>query len=191
MPGEPEPLTGEQRGLLLAIAREAICAHLGCGVVASLPPPDPQLGLPAAAFVTLKRGRSLRGCIGYVEAVKPLAEAVAHCAVSAATADPRFSPVEPAELSDLTVEISVLSPLSPVRDPAEIRPGRDGLLVRRGARQGLLLPQVAVELGWDGPTFLEQTCRKAGLPLDAWRRGAEIWRFTVEHLTDDRPIRLP
>jgi AmmeMemoRadiSam system protein A len=181
-------LTQEQRALLLAVAREAICARLGAGAVSTLPTADPVLGTPAAAFVTLRKGRALRGCIGHVEAVKPLVEAVAHCAVCAATADPRFPPVRVEELPHLRLEISVLSSLSPVADPDEIHAGRHGVLVRRDARQGLLLPQVATEFGWDRDTFLRQACVKAGLPQDAWQRGARLWRFTVERFADGLPV---
>jgi AmmeMemoRadiSam system protein A len=181
-------LAPRQRALLLAVAREAICARLGAGAVRTLPSPDPLLCAPAAAFVTLRKGRALRGCIGHVEAVKPLVEAVAHCAACAATADPRFPPVRVEDLPHLSLEISVLSPLSPVEHPEEIDPGRHGVLVRQDARQGLLLPQVATEFGWDRDTFLRQVCAKAGLPQDAWQRGARLWRFTVEHFSDELPV---
>jgi AmmeMemoRadiSam system protein A len=181
-------LSPEQRTLLLAVAREAIRAHLGAGGIQALPTPDPALNAPGAAFVTLREGRSLRGCIGFVQAVKPLVEAVAHCAVSAATADPRFPPVRAEELPHLSLEVSVLTPLTPLPDPGALEVGRHGLLVRRDGRHGLLLPQVAVEYGWDRATFLRQTCLKAGLPPDAWERGAELLVFTVEHFSDDRPL---
>jgi uncharacterized protein (TIGR00296 family) len=98
--------------------------------------------------------------------------------------------VDGIELGHLSLEISVLSALTAVADPAEVEVGRHGLLIRRGGRQGLLLPQVATEFGWDRQTFLRQTCYKAGLPADAWERGADLWRFTVQHFTDSRPVRL-
>jgi AmmeMemoRadiSam system protein A len=181
-------LTPDQRVLLLAVARDAIRARVKAGEVRLLPVDDPVLTAPGAAFVTLRKGRALRGCIGHVEAVKPLIEAVAHCAVSAATADPRFAPVQAADLPHLRLEISVLSPLVPAARPDEIEPGRHGVLVRQAARQALLLPQVATEFGWGRETFLRQLCLKAGLPQDAWRCGADLWRFTVEHFSDDEPL---
>jgi uncharacterized protein (TIGR00296 family) len=92
------------------------------------------------------------------------------------------------ELSDLQVEISVLSPLSPVSDPAQIHVGAHGLHISKDGRHGLLLPQVAAEFGWDRETFLRQVCAKAGLPKDAWRSGAELQVFTVESIADGRPV---
>lgn len=187
----PPILTSEQRTALLSLARSAI---LECVCRARSVNPislDPALHAPGAAFVTLTRRGELRGCIGYVEAIKPLAEAVAHCAVSAATADPRFLPVTADELPDLRIEISVLSPLRRVDQPDQIRVGDHGLYISQGGRRGLLLPQVATEFGWDRETFLRQTCLKAGLPGDAWRRGAEIRVFTVDHFTESAPAEPP
>ncbi len=184
----PPRLTAQQRADLLSVARRAIQEHVrGTGG----PRPcasDPVLQEPGAAFVTLTQHGELRGCIGYVEAVKPLVEAVAHCAASAATGDPRFPPVAPEELSRLRLEISVLSPLTPIEDPAEVEVGVHGLYLSAEGRHGLLLPQVATEYGWDRETFLRQTCLKAGLPGDAWRRGAKIHVFTVDHFTDNLPV---
>ena len=188
MSGTPPILTPEQRAALLARARRAICDRVRGAPPASDPLEDPALKAPAAAFVTITCQGELRGCIGYVEPVKPLAEAVAHCAASAATADPRFPPVTPEELPRLRVEVSVLSPLRPVADPQEIRIGTHGLFISQAGRHGLLLPQVATEFGWDRETFLRQTCLKAGLPGDAWRRGAAIQVFTVDHFTDQVPV---
>lgn len=138
--------------------------------------------------MTLTHEGALRGCIGYVYACHPLADAVAHCAASAATGDPRFPPVAARELSNLRVEISVLSPLTAVPDPAQIQIGVHGLHISKDGHHGLLLPQVATEYGWDRETFLRQLCVKAGLPQDAWRRGADIQVFTVERIDDGRPV---
>jgi AmmeMemoRadiSam system protein A len=172
----------------LAIARRAIRDRVR-GLPQSLPSPeDAGLRAPGAAFVTLTRAGTLRGCIGYVQAVLPLAEAVAHCAASAATGDPRFAAVTAGELTDLRIEISVLSPLRAVTDPGEIQVGVHGLYISKEGCRGLLLPQVATEYGWDRGTFLRQTCMKAGLPQDAWRRGAELQVFTVESITDGLPV---
>ena len=132
------------------------------------------------AFVTLKIGGQLRGCIGYTAPLKPLYLTVRDVAIQAATNDPRFSPVTTAELPHLEYEISVLSPFRHVRNLKEIKIGRDGLLIKKGNHVGLLLPQVPVEWGWDLETFLQQTCRKAGLPADAWKDDdADLFRFTA------------
>lgn len=131
------------------------------------------------AFVTLRRARHLRGCIGVVEAYQPLYRTVVDCAVSAALRDPRFQPVTPEELPEVRAEISVLSPLADVA-VGEIEVGRHGLLVSQGDQRGVLLPQVAVEWNWDREQFLAETCRKAGLPKDAWKRGARIQAFKVQ-----------
>jgi AmmeMemoRadiSam system protein A len=122
------------------------------------------------AFVTLKtraEGR-LRGCIGHLEADRPLEQAVQEMAIAAATEDPRFPAVTPEELDTLGLEISVLSPLERVR-PEDVEVGRHGLLVQFRGRRGLLLPQVAVAQRWDRETFLDHTCRKAGVPAESWR----------------------
>ena len=132
------------------------------------------------AFVTLKINGRLRGCIGYTAPIKPLYLTVRDVAIQAATNDPRFSPVSVEELPELEYEISVLSPFHHVRDVNEIQVGRDGLLIKKGPYVGLLLPQVPVEWGWDRETFLQQTCRKAGLPPDAWKDPeADLFRFTA------------
>jgi AmmeMemoRadiSam system protein A len=138
-----------------------------------------KLAAPGAAFVTLTKNGRLRGCIGYTEAVAPLFKVVQECSVAAATEDPRFPPVSSNELPSLRVEISVLTPLVPIR-PEEVEVGRHGLMVAQGRMRGLLLPQVPVEWGWDRETFLDQTCVKAGLPPSAWRHGATLRAFTAE-----------
>ncbi len=182
------PLTPTQSAQLLAVARRAIRDRVQRCPASAPPVADPVLQAPGAAFVTLTSGGSLRGCIGYVQALRPLVDAVAHAAASAATADPRFPSVTPAELADVCVEISVLSTLQPVADPSEVRVGVHGLHVSKDGRRGLLLPQVAVEFGWDRDTFLNQACIKAGLPSDAWRHGAEIEIFTVQRIADGLPM---
>lgn len=132
------------------------------------------------AFVTLTKNGELRGCIGYVAAMKPLCHTVRDVAAYAALRDQRFSPVTARELDQLEYEVSVLSPLRHVMDINQIRVGRDGLLIHNGDGEGLLLPQVAAEQHWDRITFLEQTCRKAGLPRNAWQdKDTDIFRFTA------------
>jgi uncharacterized protein len=179
--GVPELTDADQRALLAA-ARGAIAARLQGGpapaVVAT-----PAAGERRGVFVTLERDGELRGCIGRVEAQQPLSELVPAMALAAALEDPRFEPLRAAELARLRVEVSVLTapvPLAPT-DPAAIVIGRDGLIVRRGVRQGLLLPQVATEWGWNPQAFLEATCRKAGLGAGAWRDpGTEVLTFQAE-----------
>jgi len=188
----------DDRRALLAIAREAIRARLrgddserGAFAVlirrfvpgAAGPKPaidDSVLGRPAAAFVTLRTGDHLRGCIGHLELDRPLIAVVARAAAAAAFEDPRFPPVTAGELDGLSIEVSVLGPFVPVPDPSAIEVGRHGLVVRSGWRRGLLLPQVAPEWGWTREEFLAQTCLKAGLPMDAWKKGAEILCFEAE-----------
>jgi AmmeMemoRadiSam system protein A len=182
------PLTPEQRAQLLATARRAIRDRVAGRPAAAPATRDPVLCAPGAAFVTLTRAGALRGCIGYMQAVRPLAKAVAHCAAAAAMEDPRFSPVTAQELPDLYVEISVLSPLRPVADPGDIQVGLHGLYVSQGSAHGLLLPQVATDQGWDRETFLRQVCRKAGLASDAWQRGATLQVFTAEHFRDAHAV---
>jgi uncharacterized protein len=176
----PVPLSESQKLALIEIARTAVAVHVGRGGAAAAA----ILDLPTAsgAFVTLKRNGQLRGCIGTLECRQSLAEEVARCAISAAGQDPRFQPVRASELDDLTVEISVLGPLEQIdpADPDAVVVGRHGLVVEQGWRRGLLLPQVAPEWGWDRLEFLAHTCRKAGLPPDAWRHGALVYRFEAE-----------
>lgn len=173
-------LTPDARRELLRIAREAIAAAVHGRRFAAHGEAEGTRD-PGGAFVTVHRDGELRGCIGQVEAREPLADAVAHCAASAATRDPRFPPLTAAELDAGTdIEISVLTPMQRVTSIEEIEVGRDGLLIEQGHRSGLLLPQVATEWKWDRDTFVAQTCRKAGLPPDSWKHGATIYRFQAE-----------
>jgi len=177
--------TDAQKRALLTIARAAVAAAAG-GEAAPRAAMDD--AVPASgAFVTIKKRGELRGCIGTLECRRSLAEEIARVAVSAAREDPRFPPVTEAELPDLRVEISVLGPLERIdpADAAAIEVGRHGLVVEQGRRRGLLLPQVAPEWGWDRPTFLAHACRKAGLPPDAWRHGAAVYRFEADVFGDD------
>ena len=173
------------RQLLLRIAREAIAAHMR-GNRPLVPELADVLNRPSGAFVTIHRNGKLRGCIGHIQADGLLGVVVPECAVAAAISDPRFPPVRAADLGDLQVELSLLGPLEPVAFPNDIEIGRHGLLIERGGRRGLLLPQVATEWRWDAETFLAQTCHKAGLPLDAWKHGATLWRFEAEVFGEGR-----
>ena len=143
---------------------------------------DPVLIRPSGAFVSLHTDAGdLRGCIGSIHPVAPLCHAVASNAVNAAFRDPRFHPLEREELSRIQIEISVMSPIEVVDDVDSIEVGRDGLIIVRGDRAGLLLPQVATDYGWDREMFLAQTCVKAGLPQGAWRLpDTRIERFSAE-----------
>lgn len=174
------PLTEDDRKLLLRLARQAIEESI-CGVsqVKEVTTPSPALLEPRGAFVTLRSQGQLRGCIGHVVTSAPLYKTVQECAVAAALADPRFAPVTPDEVPSLHLEISVLS--MPVEvQPDQIVIGEHGLIVSHGRRRGLLLPQVPVMWNWDRERFLEESCVKAGLPRDAWRKGAHIEAFTAE-----------
>jgi len=163
-------LSADSRRELLSFARRTIAARLS-----GTPPPPPPSGDPLfrekrGVFVTLRKAGELRGCIGYIEPVAPLAEAVRRMAVESATGDPRFPPVTADELASLSLEISVLTVPRRVGGAEEIVMKRDGVIVKRGGRQGVFLPQVADETGWSREEFLSALCaHKAGLPADAWR----------------------
>jgi AmmeMemoRadiSam system protein A len=174
--GEYSP---EERALLLRLVHQTIAAELRGERVTAGPAPLPHLNQPRGAFVTLHLEGQLRGCVGFIQPTRGLYLTIVEAALNAAFHDPRFLPVSEEEAPELEVEISVLSPPRPIL-PEEIVVGRHGLVVARGLCRGLLLPQVAVEQEWDAPTFLEQTCLKAGLPTDAWKRGATLQAFTAE-----------
>jgi AmmeMemoRadiSam system protein A len=172
------------RRLLLSVARRALTAHVTGAQVPETESNDVLLR-PAAVFVTLHCQGELRGCIGHVEASEPLGRVVARCAVAAGTSDPRFQAVTPDELAQIYIELSILGPLEPISTLEHIEVGRHGLLVELGSHRGLLLPQVATEWNWNRETFIAQTCRKAGLAPDAWKTGAQIWRFDAEVFGED------
>jgi AmmeMemoRadiSam system protein A len=167
-----------ERALLLRLAHDSILSALE-GREIPLDPPTEHLAEPRGAFTSLYLRGELRGCVGYVLPVSPVYRAVADTARAAAFEDTRFRPVTLPEASHLEIELSILSPPHPISaDAVEI--GRHGLLIGMGGHRGLLLPQVPTEQNWDRTTFLEQTCRKAGLSLDAWQKGATIEAFTAE-----------
>ena len=161
-------IDGRATRFLLALARETIQCRLDGAPLPSPEPNDPKLLEPRGAFVTLKIEGRLRGCIGHVIGVAPLWRAVRDNAIAAAFEDPRFAPLEVDELPHAHIEISALTPLRRV-DFDEVVVGRDGILLENGFSRGLLLPQVAVEYSWDRETFLDHTCRKAGLEAGCWR----------------------
>jgi AmmeMemoRadiSam system protein A len=179
----PGEFSSEERNQLLRLAHESISSAVDhpethhCKL--SLDPPTPHLAEPRGVFTSLYLHEELRGCVGYVFPTCSVYRAVAETARAAAFDDNRFSPVTKKEASQLQIELSILSPAQPVR-VEEIEVGRHGLLISWRGRRGLLLPQVPVERGWDRTTFLEQSCRKAGLPPDAWQHGATIEAFTAE-----------
>lgn len=181
-------LSQPQQRFLLRVARESIVREMKKRHREAVPAgrtaddvhvePVDQTG---GAFVTLRIGGELRGCIGYIEYPGPVRAAVEDVARKAAFGDPRFEPLAPAELDQVQIEISVLTPMRRITSPEEITIGNDGLVISCRGRRGLLLPQVATEYGWNVEEFLQNTCRKAGLPVDAWRdAGAELEAFSAE-----------
>lgn len=180
MPEEPSNLTEAEQAVLLDLARRAIVAGLRGEPAPGLDDPPARLCREQGVFVSLHRGRSLRGCIGMVTPGRPLAETVASCAIAAATQDPRFDALVPSELTEMRIEISVLDVPFRVRQPSEVTVGLHGLMVSAGGRRGVLLPQVAVQQGWDVTTFLEETCLKAGLSRTAWRERAVVEAFSAQ-----------
>ena len=179
---EQNEFSREERKLLLKLAHEAIVASLEHREL-SLSPVPPHLNEPRGAFTTLYFRGELRGCVGHVYPIDSLYRTVAETARAAAFEDTRFLPIILEEAAELEISLSVLSPLRPVH-PEHVEVGRHGLLVSLHQHRGLLLPQVPIEHGWDRATFLEQTCRKAGLPPDAWQSGARIEVFTAEVFGD-------
>jgi AmmeMemoRadiSam system protein A len=167
------------RQLLLQIARDAILAHITRQLIAE-PAITGALAVRAGAFVSLHAHGELRGCIGHVEPDELLGKVVPRCAIAAASEDPRFPAVTVEEMRAIEIELSLLGPLEPIAAPGEIEIGRHGLVVAQGWHRGLLLPQVAIEWQWDAETLAAHACHKAGLPRDAWRRGAQLWRFEAE-----------
>jgi AmmeMemoRadiSam system protein A len=175
----------EAKRVLLELAREAVVATARGAPRPAVPEPVgrlPELAAPRGAFVTLRGAQGdLRGCIGTTAATRPLGEVVVEMAEAAASRDPRFPPVDPAELPGLHMEVSVLYPLEPVSALDEVQIGAHGLVAEGFGRRGLLLPQVASERGWDVETFARQTCVKAGLPPTAYRdTGVRLYRFRAE-----------
>ncbi|HID09617.1 TPA: TIGR00296 family protein [Candidatus Micrarchaeota archaeon] len=190
------PYFGDDEGeWLVRTARRVLEEFFRRGEVVYFEPPTPRLREPAGVFTTLKTypAGSLRGCIGYPEPVKPLYRALSEVSVLAATDDPRFPPLSAGELDSVTVEVSALTPPVRLDVPKEeivdrIVIGRDGLILRYGPYSGLLLPQVAVEEGWDAEEFLRHVSLKAGLPPDAWTwPDTDIYTFQAEVFAEREP----
>ncbi len=175
-----------ERSLLLRLAHDSISSALERREI-SLQAPSAHLSQHRGAFTSLYLRGELRGCVGYVLPACSVYRAVAETARASAFADNRFPPVSAEEAPLLEIELSILTSPQAIR-AGEIQVGRHGLLITGGGRRGLLLPQVPVERGWEATTFLEQTCRKAGLPLDAWRRGANLEAFTAEIFSDKKSL---
>ena len=178
-------LTEKEKTTLLDIVKKAITAKFNDKEMPKLTLESQTLKERRGAFVTLKKHGHLRGCIGYIKAVKPLWETVREMAAAAAFHDPRFPSLKLEEVQDLTFEVSVLSPLKRIKNIDEIKVGKHGLYIVRGYNSGLLLPQVAVEYGWDREYFLQETCYKADLPPQAWKdKETEIYIFSADYFGD-------
>ena len=171
----PCELSESQKRTLLELSRATLLAHVKGEGLPPLPD-DPGLKHDGAAFVTLRKDGRLRGCIGHTIARGPLDRCVRDMTVAAASSDPRFPPVKPEELNNISIEISVLTTPRDLPNPLAVRVGTDGLIIQEGAKQGVLLPQVPTEQGWTKEQYLEGICHKAGLPTDAWRT-AKLLRF--------------
>lgn len=174
------PLTAADRRLLLAFARRTIGQFLASETVPLFRGGSPVLQREQGVFVTLRKHGELRGCIGHLDDDLPLGQAVGAMALEAAFDDRRFIPLRAAELDDVEIEVSVLTPLRGVAGPADVVPGRDGVVLRKDGRSAVFLPQVAAEQGWGREELLSQLSLKAGLPADAWRQGAQLSVFQAE-----------
>ena len=178
-------LSPEVRQRLLRVARESLTSALRRGQIPNPPPASDDPPTPRNAFVTLTRSGHLRGCTGTLGAERPLTATIAELAVSSAVRDPRFPPMQPEELNDTAIEISVLS--EPIESrPEDVEIGRHGVIVERGYRRALLLPQVAIEHRLSREQLLDAVCEKAGLPPHSWReQGTRVLTFTAEVFGED------
>jgi AmmeMemoRadiSam system protein A len=178
-------LSEADRRAALHLARTAVVDAVSHRKLPDVFPSEGVFAERRGVFVTLHVAKHLQGCIGVIEASEPLGEAIVRCAASAALEDPRFAPMMPEQLAEVSIEISLLSHVQPIA-PESIEIGRHGLLVRLHAQRGLLLPQVAIEHRLTRQQFLEETCRKAGLPREAWRDPeARLFGFTCEVFSED------
>jgi len=175
-------LKKEQKNILLKLARDTIEKYITQGIILKYENKDPVLSEKCGAFVTIHNKGQLRGCIGMIEGVQELYKTIIEMAIESSTGDPRFSSVPPDELNEIDIEISVLTPPKKIRSIDEIQIGKHGVIIKKGLRSGVFLPQVATETGWDKKTFLEQLCMgKAGLPKDAYLdKDTDIYIFEAE-----------
>lgn len=182
-------LSNDEKRTLLKIARSAITSAIENKTLPPINVQNEALERRSGIFVTLRIGENLRGCIGYIEPLFPLAHATQDVAVKAAVEDPRFMPVTIPELEKISIEISVLSPLTELQDVDKIEIGTHGLVIDAGYRRGLLLPQVATEYNWDRKQYLKQISLKAGLPPDAWKqKEIKLFTFTVEKFDESEYV---
>ncbi len=174
-------LTSEHKKTLIKIARKSVISASNSQTAPEYKISDDALNAVCGAFVTLHNNNgTLRGCIGNIIAEKPLWETVRNMAAESALRDPRFPPVSPREVDSIYIEISVLSPLQKIKNLEQIEVGKHGLFIKKDYYQGLLLPQVATEYGWNRIQFLEQTCCKAGLGEDCYKqKNCEIFIFSA------------
>ena len=174
-------LSEEEKNSLRQLAYQTIRSRCLGKPLPEFSPQSPRLEEPRGAFVCVKKAGALRGCIGMIEARGALYETIRDMAVQAAFSDPRFCALEPSELGDIEIEISVLTPMERISDPSQIEIGKHGLYIRKGYHSGLLLPQVATENEWDREQFLEWTCKKAGLQPNAWKKSdLELYVFSAD-----------
>jgi AmmeMemoRadiSam system protein A len=178
-------LSTKEKQLLLKLARETIVSYVQESVIPNKEISNENLLVRQGCFVCVKINGMLRGCIGNFVSDMPLYRLVQEMSVSAATQDPRFYPLKISELENFDLEISVLSPLSRISSVEEIKVGVHGIYLEKNFSRGVLLPQVAVEYGWDRDTFLSQTCLKAGLGKDDWQEGADIYVFSAQIFSDN------
>jgi AmmeMemoRadiSam system protein A len=174
-------LTDDEKRELLDLVKTTVESKVRGLKPPKFEPVSEKLNEKRGVFVTIHKREMLRGCIGWLQASEPLYKTVTNMAEAAAFKDPRFRPVSKDELDFLEYEISVLTPFQKVQDINEIQVGTHGLLLRNGGRSGLLLPQVASDRSWDRVTFLEETCRKAGLSRETWKDPeTEIFIFSAD-----------
>lgn len=189
--GTEEFLNKSEKQVLIKIARDTLNLYLNKNALPGLSdyPLTANLKKECGVFVTLKNKKDggLRGCIGYIYGIKPLAESVRDCTVESATRDLRFSPMQKGENKTVSIEISVLTPPQKLDNINTIKIGKHGLIISKGTNRGVLLPQVPVKWGWNRDEFLKEICRKAGLAEDAWKEGAELYTFTAQVFRENEP----
>lgn len=175
------PYTVEEKEALLKLARDTIKDYLSTGKTGQYPIYSEKFNEQRGVFVTLNKEGDLRGCIGYIEPIKSLHQAVIDNAINSATQDPRFPSVTLKELPNIEIEISVLTPPEEIKGPEEFITGKHGIIIRKGFRSAVFLPQVAPEQGWTREETLAHLCLKAGLPPDEWQKpGMRFFVFTAD-----------